>query len=201
MRHAPAHRQRRSLRLKDYDYAQAGVYFVTICTKDRVCLFGDLVDGEMQLNAAGRVAERYWLDIPVHFPHTELDAFVVMPNHVHGILVIGDAGRGTACRAPTVERFGQPVAGSIPTVVRSFKSAVTKQINLLQGAAGTTVWQRNYYEHIIRDEAALDGIREYIDNNPLQWALDRENPANVGARHAVPLRNVRQTAQQSWEDG
>lgn len=171
------HHHRRSLRLKNYDYAQAGAYFVTLCTQNRACLFGEIVDGQMRLHPAGREAGQCWLQIPQHFPNVELDEFVVMPNHVHGIVVLGDGGRGTVCRAPTtVERFGRPVSGSLPTVVRSFKSAVTKRINALHGSPGVSVWQRNYYEHVIRDEASLQDIREYIVNNPLQWTLDRENP-------------------------
>ncbi|MCP9448402.1 MAG: transposase [Nitrospira sp.] len=93
--------------------------------------------------------------------------------------------RGTACRAPT-EQFGCPVTGSIPTIIRSFKSAVTKQINEQRRTPGVPIWQRNYYEHIIRNDESLNRIREYIANNPLQWALDRENPDFVRARHAVP---------------
>ncbi len=185
----PKRQKRRSLRLKDYDYAQAGAYFVTIATRDRACLFGVIVDGQMCLNAAGREAEQCWLQIPQHFPNAALDEFIVMPNHVHGILVLS---RGTACRAPTIERFGQPVSGSLPTVVRSFKSAVTQRLNALRGTPNASVWQRNYYEHVIRDEASLQGIREYIANNPLQWALDRENPAHRGAWRIVPLRDLTQ---------
>ncbi|MCP9448033.1 MAG: hypothetical protein NNA22_10760, partial [Nitrospira sp.] len=117
---------RRSIRLKGYDYSQAGAYFVTVCTQDRTCLFGDVADGEMRLNDAGGIARQCWFDIPAHFPNASLDEFIVMPNHVHGIIVVD--GRGTACRAPT-EQFGRPVTGSIPTIIRSFKSAVTKQIN------------------------------------------------------------------------
>lgn len=170
--------RRRSLRLKDYDYSQAGAYFVTVCVQNRECLFGEVVAGEMQLNNAGRMVVRCWQAIPDHFPHVALDVFVVMPNHVHGIIVLM-GGRGTACRAPTNEQFGKPVPGSIPTVMRSFKSAATKHINELRHTAGVPVWQRNYYEHIIRDENSMARIREYIINNPLQWALDRDNPANV----------------------
>ncbi len=148
-----------------------------------------IVDGQMHLHAAGREAGQCWLQIPRHFPNVELDEFVVMPNHVHGILVLS---RGAACRAPTVERFGQPVSGSLPTVIRSFKSAVTQRSNALHGTPGASVWQRNYYEHVIRDEASLQGMREYIANNPLQWALDRENPVHVRAWHAVPRRDPTQ---------
>ncbi|GBD26328.1 hypothetical protein HRbin30_01660 [bacterium HR30] len=133
----------------------------------------------MRLNKFCEIARHCWLDIPAHFPRAELDAFVVMPNHVHGVIVIVD-GRGTPCRAPT-ERFGRPVTGSIPAVIRSFKSAVTKHINEQRSTPGAQIWQRNYYEHIIRDEVSLNRIRQYIVDNPLRWDLDRENPEIVGA--------------------
>ena len=117
-----------------------------------------------------------WQDLPRHFPGIDLDAFVVMPNHVHGILILH--GRGTACRAPTMA-FGQPVPGSIATIVRSFKAAATRGVNLLRGTPGAPVWQRGYYEHIIRSSGELDRLRAYIETNPLRWALDRENPRNM----------------------
>ena len=109
-----------------------------------------------------------------------LDEFVVMPNHVHGILVIADNRRGTACRAPTtVERFGRPVTGSLPTIVRSFKSVSTKRINKVRNTPGIPVWQRNYYEHVIRSEKELDRIRQYIAHNPASWTEDAERPPNL----------------------
>ena len=101
-----------------------------------------------------------------------LDAFIVMPNHIHGIII----RRGTARRAPTVERFGKPVAGSLPTLVRAYKSAVTQGINTLRRTPGDSVWQENYYEHIVRSEAELNRIREYIATNPMRWGSDRYNP-------------------------
>lgn len=180
--------RRRSLRLQGYDYAQAGAYFVTICTQGRECLFGEIVGGAIQLNNAGRVVSDEWFKTAQIRENVILsaDEFVVMPNHVHGIIWLVD-GRGTLQRAPTVERFGKPTSGSIPTIVRLFKSVTTRQINLQRGTPGAPVWQRNYYEHIIRNDESLGRIRDYIVNNPLQWALDRENPANAGARgNAVP---------------
>lgn len=161
---------RRSLRLLGYDYTSAGAYFVTICTQRKECLFGEIADGVMRLNEAGRVAEQCWREIPTHFPHTELDEWVVMPNHVHGIIWIN--GRDTACRVPTMEQFGKPVSGSVSTIIRSFKSAVTKHINILHNTPGENIWQRNFYERIIRDEAELNGIREYIHSNPALWETD-----------------------------
>ena len=183
--HAIPH-HRHSLRLRGYDYAQAGAYFVTICTQGRECLFGEVVDGEMRLNEWGRIVGDEWMKTAEIRDEIELDAWVVMPNHCHGIVVLNDDGRGTARRTPTVEQFGQPVPGSIPTIIRAFKSAVTKRINELRGTPGNSLWQRNYYEHIIRNDDDLARIREYIVNNPLQWALDRENPMNSGQARGEP---------------
>ena len=173
---------RRSIRLKGYDYAQPGAYFITICTQDRACLFGEVADGEMRLNEMGQVVCECWSAIPEHFSNGVLDAFVAMPNHVHGMVVIVD-GRGTACRAPAgrapTEQFGRPITGSVPTIIRSFKSAVTRRINALRGTPGAPVWQRNYYEHIIRNDDALHRIRQYIADNPTRWAFDREGPTAI----------------------
>jgi putative transposase len=180
----PSPHHRHSLRLPSYDYTQPGAYFVTLCTHQRVCSLGAVADGQMQLNHWGRAVAECWAAIPAHFAHAALDEWVVMPNHVHGILVItdvavvaGDAVGARHCRAPTQpEQFGQPVPGSIPTILRSFKSAVTKRINALRGVNAPPVWQRNYYEHVIRNEKEQHAIREYIRLNPMQWALDRDNP-------------------------
>ena len=192
MRYDPWKHHRRSIRLAGYDYVQIGAYFVTIDSFRREYLFGDVVGNKMMLNSAGRIVEMCWYDIPFHFPDVTLDASIVMPNHIHGIVwIVGDGrgaafgggtafGRGTACRAPTVERFGRPVPNSLPTVIRSFKSAATKQINQQRGARGLPVWQRNYYEHIVRNEIELTRIRNYIATNPLHWELDREEPHHKG---------------------
>lgn len=118
-----------------------------------------------------------------------LDAFVVMPNHVHGIIALADHdGRGTSQRGPTIERFGKPTSDSIPTILRLFKSATTKRINEMRDTPGLPVWQRNYYEHIIRNESSLDRIRQYIFDNPARWAIDRENPQAVAPEPEEPLR-------------
>jgi len=177
---------RRSIRLKGYDYTQAGAYFVTICTKDRACLFGDVADGVMRLNQMGHIVRQCWLAIPDHFPHVLLDEFVVMPNHVHGILVImptHDVGATHASPlqnddTPTRPRGPQP--RSVASIVGSFKSAAAKRINEHRGTPGAPIWQRNYYEHIIRDDESLNRIRQYIAENPLHWYLDRENPNAIG---------------------
>jgi len=178
MPYDPRIHHRRSIRLKEYDYTQPGAYFVTLCTKARQCLFGDVVKGEMRLNYLGHIAFNCWQAIPEHFPHVELDTFVLMPNHLHGILLITDISLGARhCRAPTIEQFGRPVCGSIRTVIRSYKSAVTKLINAICNTKGTSlIWQRDFYEHINRDQGSLHNIRQYIVENPWRWAEDPENP-------------------------
>ncbi|WP_036199620.1 transposase [Meiothermus ruber] len=182
MKYNPDKHHRRSVRLKGYDYTQAGAYFITICAQNRECLFGDVVDGEMRLNEIGLIVRDEWLKTAILRPSVVLDEYVVMPNHIHGVIIITDDcrgtlhGRGTLQRAPTIEQFGKPTSNSIPTIVRLFKSATTKRINEHRGTPGMPVWQRNYYEHIIRNDASLNRIRQYIVNNPIKWGLDRENP-------------------------
>ncbi len=170
MKHNTDRHHRRSVRLKGYDYAQPGAYFVTVCTRDRECLFGEIVDGEVLLNLVGVAVRDEWLRTAQLRDNVALDAFVIMPNHFHGIVVITE-GRGTARRAPT-EQFGRPVAHSIPTIMRAFKSATTKRTNEIRNNPGTPVWQRNYYEHVIRNETELNAIRQYILGNPANWQTD-----------------------------
>ncbi len=180
-----AERHRRSVRLPGYDYAQPGAYFVTLVTAGRQCLFGLIENQEMRLSYLGEIAEQQWIKLPQRFPNLELGAFVTMPNHVHGILIIRDR-RDTAGnladsedasyrRAPT-EEFGRPLPGSIPTIIRSYKSAVAYCIHAQGSMVGAAVWQRNYYEHIIRDHDGWDRIHRYIESNPATWAQDEENP-------------------------
>lgn len=170
---------RHSIRLQGYDYTQEGAYYVTIVTWQRDFLFGEIVDGEMILNERGNIADECWREIPGHFPHVELGAYVVMPNHVHGIIVIG--GRGAIYRAPTddtnIEKFGKPVKGSLPTIIRTYKAAVTRLIG--RELNETSIWQRNYYEHIIRNEKDLQNKTDYIEANPSLWDEDENNPRNA----------------------
>jgi len=187
MTHPPQKHRRRSIRLPGYDYAQPGAYFITVCTHNRACLFGEVVDGEMRLNDLGHIVKRCWLEIPTHFPHATLDAYVVMPNHVHGIIIITDhAGVGVGARnlsplpSPSPPRspsgatpFRTP-SRTIGSMIRGFKIGVTKWAR--QHADIRTVWQRNYYEHIIRDDSSLHRIRTYIAHNPSRWGQDHENP-------------------------
>ncbi|OGQ81235.1 MAG: transposase [Deltaproteobacteria bacterium RIFCSPLOWO2_12_FULL_60_19] len=186
MKYDPEKHHRRSIRIRGYDYLQGGMYFVTICTRDRESLFGEVVDGGMRLNPCGEIARICWAEIPEHFPHAVLDLFVVMPNHIHGIVVVG--ARHAVPLQSSPECFGKPIAGSIPTVVRSFKSAVAKRVNALRGTPGIPVWQRNYYEHVVRDEESLNRIRQYVADNPTRWAFDRENPRATNPETVEPWR-------------
>ncbi|NQU66398.1 MAG: transposase [Candidatus Marinimicrobia bacterium] len=178
MTYDPQKHHRRSIRLKGYDYSQPGAYFVTMCTQNRKMLFGDVVGGEMNLNDYGKLVELEWFKTEKMRTNIRLDAFVVMPNHLHGIIVIDDCW-GTEHRAPTVlhsptiEQFGKSTSNSIPTIIRGFKSAVTTQINAMRHSPGTKLWQRNYYEHIIRTERELQRIQQYIVENPLKWENDK----------------------------
>jgi len=190
-----ANHRRRALRLQGYDYAQAGAYFITICTQGRACLFGEVVDGAMCWNAAGQLAATMWTDMSVHFPGIDLDAFVVMPNHMHGIIVlpdravvgaplVGAPNAMAAVGAPLVgapERAATRAAPTVGDVVGAFKSLFT--VEYIRGVKENRwpgfdrrVWPRNYYEHILRDETELARVHRYIDENPLGWAFDRENP-------------------------
>ncbi len=187
MRYDPQNHHRRSIRLKGYDYTQPGAYFITICTKDRAHLFGEVVNGEMRLNDAGRIVWEEWFKTATLRPYVQLneDEFVVMPNHIHGIIwIVDDVGatrRVAPTRvAPTMDAPHGPKSGSIGAIIGQFKSVTTKRINDLRGTPGVPVWQRNYYEHIIRNEEALERIRTYIQTNPLRWAFDRENLARTG---------------------
>ena len=180
-------RNRRSIRLQGYDYSQAGAYFVTLCTQNRECLFGEIVNGEMRLNEAGRVVADEWINTAEIRDEIELDEWVVMPNHFHGILVI-TVGRGDRRVAPT-----GPQPRSIGAVMAGFKSAATKRINELRQTPGMKLWQRNYWEHIVRNEPELNRIREYIHNNPAQWVLDKLHPSSLYGRPAGRPNEIRES--------
>jgi REP element-mobilizing transposase RayT len=180
----PSEHRRRSIRLQGYDYSWDGAYFVTVCAQNRVCLFGDVVDGEMRLNDAGKIVRNEWLRTGDIRSNVELDVFVVMPNHFHAIVCLSnEPRRGDRLVAPTIRDTVAPTMtgptgptpGSIGAILAGFKSITTKRINEMRNTPSAPVWQRNYYEHIIRDGESLNKIREYIVNNPMQWAFDREN--------------------------
>jgi putative transposase len=174
---------RKSIRLKEYDYSQPGEYFITICKHDKQCIFGEIVDEEIQLSKEGEIVKEEWLRTSIIRPDVKLDSFIIMPNHIHGIIVLNEMhesyGRGTSQRAPTVERFGKPTSNSIPTIIRLFKSVTTKRINQIHHLPGLSIWQRGYYDHIIRGEKDLNNIQDYIINNPIKWSLDDENSDKV----------------------
>lgn len=183
MKYNPEINHRRSVRLKGYDYSQAGAYFVTICTKDKECLLRAVAAGKMHLNDHGKIAMKCWDDLPNHYSHIESDEFVVMPNHIHGIIIIVGAqliapsgmNRPAYNRDTINQNKHQGVINHAPTVgeiVRSFKARCTYAINQIRNISGIPVWQRNYYEHIIRSEIELNKIREYIINNSLNWEAD-----------------------------
>lgn len=156
MSYNPSIHHRHSIRLKGYDYSQAGLYFVTLCAHDRACLFGHVENGEMVLNDAGLIAQQCWCEIPNHYPNVVLHEFMIMPNHVHGIVQI------VSTVAPTC---------TIGAIVRGFKIGVTKWVR--QNTNVHDVWQRNYYEHIIRNEVSYQHIAEYILGNPAKWKDDK----------------------------
>ena len=175
---------RKRLRLKEYDYTQAGAYFVTICTHMRSCLFGQVRDDEMLLSPAGLIVEQELLRSPLVRPTLQLDEFVVMPNHLHFIAVF----------APEEERTDQPlvptgkVAPTLGNFLAQFKSIATKRMQAELKMTTGQIWQRGYYDHVIRDDEDLNRIRQYIIENPLAWALDTENPQ---ARTPSPLDSSR----------
>ncbi len=200
MTYDPEKHHRRSIRLPGYDYTQSGAYFVTICAHERQCMFGEIVDGKMQLNGFGGIVEKWWREIPHHFVNVEIDYDIIMPNHFHGILwILQNRGGEVTSPPPSVytnDRRGE-VTSPLPSVytngrgggitppprkptlgqiIAYFKYQSTKLINEIRQSPGVAVWQRNYYEHIIRNEKDLNRIREYIINNPLRWQFDRENP-------------------------
>jgi putative transposase len=190
----PQKHHRRSIRLKDYDYIQPGAYFVTIVAWHRQAIFGPVQAGEMVLNHYGQIVLDAWQGLPGHYPNVMLQYFCVMPNHVHGIiqLIEIDPCRGGSVTKVTSEadqvmnKFSQePIGGKtrpydlphgLPEIVRAFKSFSARQINYLRQTPGTPVWQRNYYERVVRNDDELRQMAEYILNNPSGWDTDNENP-------------------------
>src|SRR5574341_2258341 len=179
MRYDREKHHRRSIRLSGYDYSQAGAYFVTICTQNRQCLFGEIVDEEMGLSDAGRIVQSVWVELPQHYVGVDIDGFVVMPNHIHGIIVLIDdvVGAGLDVRAGLKPAPTARKRRGLPEIVRAFKTFSSRHINQWRDTPGMPVWQRNYYEHVIRGEDQLNRVRRYIEDNPMMWETDRENPA------------------------
>jgi putative transposase len=256
VKYNPDKRKRRSIRLKGYDYSAAGMYFITLCTYQRECRFGEIVDGVMRLNPLGQIVQTHWMRLPKHHPNLRLDAFIVMPNHFHGILVLtsnqpphSPVGAGLAdtstvsansettkpalpysdtstiatdpaptkpvllhstdsettksihpslskhpggVRAGSIDTFmngshpalAKPAPtkivnhAGIPEIIRGFKTFSARRINETRRTQGTPVWQRNYYEHIIRNDLSLQTIQIYIRHNPQSWQTDQLHPDN-----------------------
>ncbi|MCZ7540244.1 MAG: transposase [Anaerolineae bacterium] len=188
MAYDPNSHHRRSLRLRGHDYAEAGAYFITICAERRACLLSTIAGGEVQLSAAGEIVQEEWLRTADIRPRVRLDVFVIMPNHLHAILEIAETRElpvGAYCNTPLREPPGvrslplRSPSQTLGAIIRGFKSATTRRVNALRRTPGARFWQRNYYEHIIRDEADLARLREYIACNAGRWAEDEENPANI----------------------
>ena len=209
MNYNPEKHHRQSIRLRGYDYTQEGAYYLTICCHQKRCLLGEIEDGVMHLNLVGATVKAVWDSLPRHFPLIELDAFVIMPNHVHGIIVITPDNHNPNCRGeafvPITENTSPQISstnadapyvatasltpfsgcndtppphgtqsGSIGAIIQNFKSVATRRVNRITRNSGT-LWQRNYYEEIIRNEKAYENIRRYIVENPLNWDEDEEN--------------------------
>ena len=184
MKNQPLQQRRRSIRLKGFDYSEPGAYFVTIVTHDRSCLFGEIVDDQMELNSAGEAVTRWWSQLTRKFTTVETDAFIVMPNHCHGIIVITDLVGADLCVGPPNIRAGAHAGAPLPKMMQWFKTMTTNEYMRGVKALGWQpfrgeLWQRNYYEHIVRNDESLNRIREYIVNNPIRWDVDRENPAVI----------------------
>jgi putative transposase len=172
--------QRKSVRLKDYNYSEAGAYFVTLCTSGRQCIFGSIVEGMRQLSPLGSSVQDCWNDLHQHFPDIDFEIFVVMPNHFHGIVVVTKDLVGAIHELPLHENKLARRRMLLPKIIGRFKMTSAKRINEVRGTPSVPVWQRNYYEHVIRDEKSFGRIHEYIQTNPLRWEMDRENPSFKG---------------------
>jgi REP element-mobilizing transposase RayT len=212
MTYNPDNHHRRSIRLDGYDYSQPGIYFITLCTYNRECLFGEILNGEMRLNEFGKMTQQCWLEIPNHFPQTQLDEYIIMPDHIHGIIILNDfvgvqnvgaknvgtknvgaknvgaknvGAKNVGAKnfsplpiptpmpIPTPEQYITPFRSpskTIGSIIRGFKIGVTKWFR--QNTDIYVVWQRNFYEHIIRNEVELNRIRQYIIDNPKKWKTD-----------------------------
>jgi REP element-mobilizing transposase RayT len=178
----PLVHKRKTIRLRGYDYGRPGGYFVTACTRDREPLFGEIVSCEqpsgqpLVLNEYGRIVSECWLWLAKQYPCVELDEWIVMPNHLHGILIISDGRGGGDSRIAPTKPLGR--------LIGAFKTVSARRINELRSTPGAPVWKRDFYDHVIRDEADLNRIRQYVAYNPFNWADDDNNPCRGGSRTA-----------------
>ena len=177
--------KRKSIRLKDYDYSEPGDYFVTICAQNKKCLFGEVVDCEMKLNDLGRMVEKWWIELKKKFPSVGLDEYIIMPSHLHGVITIIDPVGADLCVCPQrsycPSKKGGHAGPPLQEIIQWFKTMTTNEY--VQNVKTKNwppfekrLWQRNYYEHIIRGKNDLDKIRDYIISNPGVWTEDKENP-------------------------
>jgi len=202
----PEKHNRHLIRLKEYDYSRPGAYFVTICVKNKENSLGKIIDGEVVLSEIGKIAEKCWNEIPIHYPCVQLDKYVIMPNHIHGIIKIIDGDDNIAggenigaedfqpLHQSKINQYQEIIPKSLGSIMRGFKIGITKYCD--QQKFKYFAFQRNYHEHIVRNENELNRIREYIMYNPLRWQFDRENPdrivvagKNVGAENLQPLHD------------
>jgi len=161
-------RRRKPQRLAGYDYSLSGYYFVTICTKSKMEHFGTILDGKMILSSVGKVVDKIWISIPDYYENVTIDEYIVMPNHIHGIVVIDGVESGTGhFPVPTNQRYGL-----LSKIINSFKFVVSKELRRNRMCPNFG-WHRSYHDHIIRNEESLHAIRQYIQSNPLKWQLDR----------------------------
>jgi putative transposase len=183
MLYDPDVHHRRSIRLKGFDYSSVNAYFVTVCVEKRRCQLGEIANSEMVLNECGKVVVECWTDLPNHYSNIQLDQYVVMPNHFHGIIQIG----GVELKADSVlpERAGYKPAPTnthgLSEIVRGFKTFSARRINMMLRITGKAFWQRNYYEHVIRNDNDSNRIRQYIVTNPANWQSDTLYNANSGS--------------------
>lgn len=186
--------RRRSIRLRGYDYSQAGVYFVTICQANRECIFGDVVNGKMHPNQFGEIVLKWWNELPNFYSPVKLDEFIVMPNHLHGIIIITDVGMGISRAIPGHQGLAPTEKRTMGQLVAYLKFQITKETNRVRDSGYAKVLQRNYYEHIIRNEREWGAIAEYIHSNPANWRVDLDNPVNF------PKRPPPKTSNEYWND-
>ena len=198
-KYTPELHHRNSIRLKGHDYSQAGLYFITICVKDREYSFGEIIHDKMILNSAGIIADKCWLEIPNHFPHTILHEYIIMPNHIHGIIELvrnivrplhdvgtrhvvslrdnpdNHVGASHVIPIPGPQhnqnQFSKPIPGSVSVIIQQYKSSVKRLCN--KNNIANFQWQSRFYDHIIRDERSYHRIAEYIINNPVEWNDDK----------------------------
>jgi REP element-mobilizing transposase RayT len=170
---------RKSIRLKGYDYSQPGEYFITICTHDKKCVFGKVIEEKIILSPIGEIAKKCWEEIPEHYPKVELDEYIIMPNHIHGIIIMSE-GRDLINQILTTENnfpLMKNPKETLGKIIRYYKARSTKLIH--NSGYIDFQWQSLFYDRIVRSDNELNNIRDYITNNPLKWYLDEENPNNI----------------------